>query len=83
MVIFPPLPTHLESQLCSASYLLLLVSCLAYSSILKMEATCSPEMSVDFQRITWRYIPDDKILHNHLCQNQKTYTCATLVVGTV
>jgi hypothetical protein len=28
-----------------------LVSCLAYSSTLKIKATCSFEMSVDFQRI--------------------------------
>jgi hypothetical protein len=30
----------------------MLASCLAYSSILKMEATCSSETSVDFQRLT-------------------------------
>jgi hypothetical protein len=39
-----------------------LVSCLAYSSTLKMAATCSSETSVDFQRITWRYIPEDRTL---------------------
>jgi hypothetical protein len=33
------------------------VSCLAYSSTLKMQATCSSEMSVDIQRTTWHYIP--------------------------
>jgi hypothetical protein len=27
-----------------------------------MEATCSSETSVDFQRITWRYIPEDSSL---------------------
>jgi hypothetical protein len=36
---------------------------LAYSSALKMEATCSSEMSVDFQRATRRYIPEDWNLH--------------------
>jgi hypothetical protein len=35
----------------------LLVSCLAYSSTLKTEATCSSEMSVDFQQVTPHYIP--------------------------
>jgi hypothetical protein len=35
------------------------VSCLAYSPTMKMEATCSFEKSVDFQRTTWRYIPED------------------------
>jgi hypothetical protein len=38
------------------------VSCLVYSSTLKMEATCSSEISVDFQRITRRYIPEDRTL---------------------
>jgi hypothetical protein len=39
----------------------MLVSCLAYSSTLKMEATCSSETSVDFQRTTVRCIPEDKL----------------------
>jgi hypothetical protein len=39
-----------------------LVSCLAYASTLKMEATCSHKMAVDFQRTTWRYIPEDKAI---------------------
>jgi hypothetical protein len=30
---------------------------------LKIEATCSFEMSVDFQRTTRRYIPEDGILN--------------------
>jgi hypothetical protein len=37
----------------------LLVSFSAYSSTLKMEAICSSETSVDFQRTTRRYIPED------------------------
>jgi hypothetical protein len=37
-----------------------LVSCLAYSSTLKMEATCSTETFVDFQQTTQRYIPKSK-----------------------
>jgi hypothetical protein len=41
-----------------------LVSCLAYSSTLKMEAICSFEMSVDFQWTTWRYIPEDSIVQS-------------------
>jgi hypothetical protein len=36
-----------------------LVSCLAHSSILKMETTCTFETSVDFQRTTRNYIPED------------------------
>jgi hypothetical protein len=44
---------------------LMLVSSLAYSSTLKMEETCQTETSVDFQRITRCYIPEDRSLHNH------------------
>jgi hypothetical protein len=40
-----------------------LVSWLAYFSSLKMEATCSCEASVNFQPNTWRYIPEDRALH--------------------
>jgi hypothetical protein len=47
--------------------------CLAYSSIQKMEAISSSETSVDFQRTTRRYIPEDRILHNHRCENFKSY----------
>jgi hypothetical protein len=39
---------------------LLLDSCLAYSSTLEMKATCSSETSVNFQRTTRRYIPEDR-----------------------
>jgi hypothetical protein len=39
-----------------------LVSCLAYSSTLKMEVTCFSETSVDFQRTTRRYMPGDTTL---------------------
>jgi hypothetical protein len=49
-----------------------LVSCSAYST-LKMEAICSSETSLDFQRITRRYIPDDSSTHNHRCKNLKSY----------
>jgi hypothetical protein len=37
----------------------MIVSCLAYSSILKMEAICSSETLVDFHPTTRRYIPED------------------------
>jgi hypothetical protein len=40
------------------------VSCSAYSSTLKMEAICSSETSVDFQRTTRRYIPGDSTLNS-------------------
>jgi hypothetical protein len=41
-----------------------------------MEAICSSETSVDFQRTTRRNIPVDRILHNNRCENLKSYiTC--------
>jgi hypothetical protein len=46
---------------------------LGFSSILKMEGTCSSETSVDFQRTTKRYIPEARALHNHRCENLKSY----------
>jgi hypothetical protein len=36
--------------------------CLAYSSILQMEAACSSETTVDFQPITRRYVPEYRAL---------------------
>jgi hypothetical protein len=39
-----------------------LVSSLADSS-LKIQAMCSPKMSVDFHSTTRRYNPEDRILH--------------------
>jgi hypothetical protein len=38
-----------------------------------MEVTCSSETSVNFQRITLHYILEDKILHDHRCENIKSY----------
>jgi hypothetical protein len=38
-----------------------LISCSTYST-LKMEAVCSSETSVDFQRSTRRYVPEDSNL---------------------
>jgi hypothetical protein len=51
----------------------MLVSCLPYFWILKMEATCFSESSVDFHPTTRRYIPGDRTLHNHRCENLKPY----------
>jgi hypothetical protein len=44
------------------------------SSTLKMEAVCSSETLVETQRTTSRHIPDDNTLHNHCCENLKSYT---------
>jgi hypothetical protein len=37
-----------------------------------MEAICFSETSVDFQRTTQRYIPEDGTLHNHRSENLKS-----------
>jgi hypothetical protein len=52
---------------------LMMVSCLTSSLNLKMKATCFSENSVGFQRTTPRYIPEDRTLHNHRCENLKSY----------
>jgi hypothetical protein len=60
-------PTFQKSKHC------LLVSCLAYSSTLKMEATCSSETSVGFQRITRRYVSADRTLETRRNGNLRFY----------
>jgi hypothetical protein len=45
----------------------------AYFWTLKMEATRSSETSVGSQRTTRRYIPEDDTLHNHRCDNLKSF----------
>jgi hypothetical protein len=44
-----------------------LVSCLAYSSSMKMKETYPSETSVDFQQNTRHYIPEDRIFHRVYC----------------
>jgi hypothetical protein len=44
-----------------------------------MEAICSSETSVDFQRTTLRYVPEDSTLHNHRCENLNSYTIAPFI----
>jgi hypothetical protein len=52
----------------------MLVSCSAYSLTLKMEAICSAASSVDFQRTTQSYIPEDSKCGNYkfVYKNEKT-----------
>jgi hypothetical protein len=38
-----------------------------------MEANYYSETSVDFQRTTWRYIPEERTIHNHRCENLNSY----------
>jgi hypothetical protein len=51
----------------------MLVSCLAYSSTLKMEAIFSSKTSLDLQRTTWCYVAEDTKLHKHSCENLRSY----------
>jgi hypothetical protein len=39
---------------------------------MKIEAVCSSETSVDFQRATRSYIPEDSTPRNHRCENLKS-----------
>jgi hypothetical protein len=52
----------------------MLVSCLAYSSTLKMEATHSTKTSVDFQQTMLHYIQEIELFRSTHCFN---------VVGTI
>jgi hypothetical protein len=51
----------------------MLISCLAYSSTPQMEVICASKTLGGFQRTTPRYIPEDRTLHNHRCENLKSY----------
>jgi hypothetical protein len=50
----------------------MLISCLAYSSVVKLKAACSYETSAHFQRTTWCHRPEDRTFHNHRCANLKS-----------
>jgi hypothetical protein len=54
--------TRNQSWLLCLSPSFTLVPCLTYCSNVKMEATCSFEASVDFQRPKRHYIPEDRTL---------------------
>jgi hypothetical protein len=51
----------------------LLVLAEIISSTLKMEAICSSETTLATQQTTRRHIPEDDTLHNHRCENLKSY----------
>jgi hypothetical protein len=57
-------------------------SCSAYSLTLQTEAIYSSETSVDTQRTTQRYIPEDGTLHKYRCENLKSYIMRSLI-GTI
>jgi hypothetical protein len=47
---------------------------------LDSEDTCSSETSVDFQRTTRRYIPEDRIVYNQRSENLKSYIVSSAEV---
>jgi hypothetical protein len=59
----------------------LLVGLLDFSSTLKMEALCSSETSGATQRTTRRHIPEDDTLHNHRCENLKSYNIIVTIIA--
>jgi hypothetical protein len=48
-----------------------------------MEAICSSETSVETQRTTRSHIPDDDTLHNHPCENLKSYMYVIVDLQTI
>jgi hypothetical protein len=50
-------------------------NCLAYSSTLKIDATCSSETSVAFQQTAYCFTSQmtERSLHNDCCKNLKSY----------
>jgi hypothetical protein len=57
----------------------MLLSCLAYSSNLKVEVRCSFERQVHFQRIIWHYNPGNRTLHNYSYENLKSYIFPNII----
>jgi hypothetical protein len=53
----------------------MLVSCLYYSSTLKIKPVCCSAMSVYFQLNTRRCISEIRTPCNHSCESHKSYTC--------
>jgi hypothetical protein len=56
---------------------------MAYSLTLKMEATCSSKTSVDFQWTILHYIPEDRTLDNHSCENLKFHVSFEVLIAVV
>jgi hypothetical protein len=59
-----PASKQVESRILLAEFI---------SLTLTMEAICSSETSIDTQRTTLRYIPEDDTLHNHSSEKLKSY----------
>jgi hypothetical protein len=68
-----------RSALLAACFML--VSYMAYSSIVKMEAKCSFETSVYFEWITRHCIPEDKTHYNHRSNNLESTRTFKAITG--
>jgi hypothetical protein len=49
--------------------LFMLILCMAYSSTLKLKMIWSSEVSADFYWTTLHWIPEDRTVHSHCCEN--------------
>jgi hypothetical protein len=65
------LPSFSHPNLALLTACLITFLCDAHYSVLKKEAAYSSETLVGFQRIARLYIPDDKTLRSHRCDNFK------------
>jgi hypothetical protein len=61
----------------------MLVSILAYSSALKLEATCSSKTLVGFHRNIRPYILEHCTLYKHRCENPKSHRIGTVLQAIV
>jgi hypothetical protein len=75
---FVDIQTIFHTHFCLPHAYLLVLSEII-SSTLKMEAICSSETSVATQETTRRHIPEDATLHNHCCENLKSYNISYTV----
>jgi hypothetical protein len=71
---------HLQGWICWARHGLppafTLVSC-SVDSTLKTKVMYSSKTLANFHRTTWCYIPENSNLHNHHCENLKSYKMKT------
>jgi hypothetical protein len=68
-----------SGRTCLLASCVMLVSSLALSS-LKMELKSTSKTSVDFRRISRRYIPNHRTLHSYRCENLESYIVKKLFV---
>jgi hypothetical protein len=46
-----------------------------------MKVSCSSKTPVDFQQTILHYVPEDRTLHIHECENLESYTNKTITGG--